>query len=251
MNFWVPALVSVTIISIISLIGLFFISVKPEHLQNFTYTFISLAVGGLFGDSFFHLLPESFAKIPDTSEISFLVILGIFTFFSIEKILLWKYEFSIVKGVDLRIKPLGYISLIADSVHNLFDGVLIGSSYLVSFKVGVATTVAILLHEIPHEIGNFGTLIHSGFSIKRALFLNFLTACTAILGTVCTLFFGTHFGGLAYLILPFACGGFIYLAGSDLIPELKKQNSLKNSVIQIFIILSGLGLLYLFTFIEH
>jgi len=242
---------SVTVVSVISLVGIVFIAVNPVRLQKLVFVLISLAVGGLLGDCFFHLLPEAIKNIPNSSEIGFLVAFGLLSFFVIEKFLLWKHERYNPLRPDPKIKPLGYISLVADSVHNLFDGVLIGSSYLVSFKVGLATTVAIIFHEIPHEIGNFGTLIHAGVSIRRALVLNFLTACTAFLGTVTALLFGTQIGGFSNLVLPFAGGGFIYLACCDLIPELKKFNSLAHSLLQGVIIISGLILLYLFTFLEQ
>lgn len=251
MDIWIYSIISVVIVSIISLVGIIFLSVNPVRLQKIIFILISLAIGGLIGDCFFHLLPETYATIKNTAKISFLIILGIFSFFTIEKFLLWKYVFQKQDHSENKIKPLGFISLVADSVHNLFDGILIGSSYLVSFKVGIATTVAIILHEIPHEIGNFGILVHSGFSIKKALLLNFLTACIAILGTVCALFYGERFIGFADLVLPFAGGGFIYLACSDLIPELKKYNSLRDSFLQLLVIFSGLSLLYLFTFLEH
>jgi zinc and cadmium transporter len=251
MIIWFNALFSVFVVSLISLAGIVFISMKPVRLQGIIFILVSFAIGGLFGDCFFHLLPAAYVKIRNPSKISFFIILGILAFFILEKFLLWRHDHHIQDDKNNKIKPLGYISLVADSVHNLFDGVLIGSSYLVSFKIGLATTVAVIMHEIPHEIGNFGVLVHSGFTIKRALLLNFMTACTAIFGTVCALIFGEMSGEFTNLILPFAGGGFIYLAGSDLVPELKKSNSLVSSLVQFLIIICGLSLLYLFTFLEN
>ncbi|MEK6941507.1 MAG: ZIP family metal transporter, partial [archaeon] len=132
--------------------------------------------------------------------------------------------------------------------HNFIDGTLITGSYLVSVPVGIATTVAVILHEIPQEIGDFGVLLHSGFSKNKALLFNFLSALTAVLGAIIALYFNSLVENFEVLLVSFAVGGFIYIAGSDLIPELHHEEGTKNSIIQIIVFLLGIltmGLLLL------
>ena len=251
MNIWILSLVSVIIVSALSLIGIVFLSVKPARLQKIIFILVSFAIGGLYGDAFLHLLPESMNILHNRVLIGGLIISGILVFFVLEKFILWRHEHHILSNVKTVIKPLGYINLFADSFHNFIDGVLIGSSYMVNLQIGITTTIAVILHEIPHELGNFGVLIHSGFSIKRALWFNFLSACTAILGAVTALIFGQGINGFSNFVLPFAAGGFIYLAGSDLVPELKKNSTIKQSVNQFIFIVLGIMLLFAFKFLGN
>jgi zinc and cadmium transporter len=134
--------------------------------------------------------------------------------------------------------------LITDSLHNFTDGVLIAAAWMASPEVGIATTLAVVVHEIPQEISDFGVLLHAGFSKRKALFLNFVAACSAIIGAVVTVILGSATEELIMFILPFAAGGFIYLAGSDLIPELHRESSVKKSLIQLTAILAGLTLMF-------
>jgi zinc and cadmium transporter len=248
---WIFSIVSVIIVSAISLIGIVFLSVKPARLQKIIFVLVSFAVGGLFGDAFLHLLPESFYILQNHVLIGELIIAGILVFFVLEKFILWRHKHHILTDTEPAIKPLGYMSILADGCHNIIDGVLIGSSYMVNPTLGLTTTVAVILHEIPHEIGNFGVLIHSGFSIKRALWFNFLAACTAILGTVSALVLGQSIKGFSDFVLPFAAGSFIYIAGSDLVPELKKETTINQSVNQFIFIVLGILLLYGFRFLGN
>lgn len=129
--------------------------------------------------------------------------------------------------------------LISDGLHNFIDGLIIGASYLVSIEVGIATSIAVMLHEIPQEIGDFGVLLYSGYSAKRALWFNFLSALTAVLGVILALFLSQTAESLIFWIIPFAAGGFIYIALADLIPELQKTGSLTRSFIHLFVACLG------------
>jgi zinc and cadmium transporter len=148
------------------------------------------------------------------------------------------------------IHPVGYMNLFADGVHNLIDGMIIGASYLVSLPVGIATTIAVIFHEIPHELGNFFVLLYAGFTKTKALFFNFLTGLFAILGTLVALLVGSRVEDFSSLMLPLAAGGFIYIAGSDLVPELNKESDLLKSVIQLIAIAAGVGLMLLVAMLE-
>jgi zinc and cadmium transporter len=142
------------------------------------------------------------------------------------------------------------MNLIGDGVHNLIDGMLIGASYCVSIPIGIATTLAVVLHEIPQEIGDFGVLVHGGLSVKKALAFNFLSAVTAILGALISLVIGPHLADYSLSLLPITAGGFIYIAGSDLIPELQHEVKLSNSILQFSSIILGVGVMALLVLLE-
>lgn len=248
-NVWVNSIISVVIVSLLSFIGIVFLAFKTNFLQRIVFILVSFAVGAMFGSAFFHLIPEVFEHSHNYKSVSVIIILGILSFFVLEKFLHWHHNHN-VTDEDEKVKPLGVISLAADSFHNFIDGILIGSAYLVDPTVGIATTFAVIVHEIPQEIGDFGVLIHSGFKVRKALLYNFLSACTSIIGAIIAIVLGYNIEGVENFIIAFAIGGFIYLAGSDLIPELHKKNSVKSSVIQLIAILFGLGMMYGFTLIE-
>ena len=231
-----------------SLIGLAFISVGEEKLKRIIFVMVSLAVGGLFGDAFIHLLPESFERIGSKLQASLFVLAGIFAFFVLEKFLLWRHQH--VLESDHPIHPVGYMNLLADGAHNFIDGVIIGASYDVSLHVGIATTMAVVFHEIPHELGNFFVLLYAGFTKRKALFFNFVSALFAILGTFMSLLVGSRVAEFSSVMLPVAAGGFIYIAGSDLVPELNKESTLGKSLVQMLAIAGGVGLMLVLVMLE-
>jgi zinc and cadmium transporter len=132
----------------------------------------------------------------------------------------------------------------------LIDGMLIGASYATSLPVGLATTVAVILHEIPQEIGDFGILLHAGFSKRAALLFNFLSASLAIVGAVISLAVSAGIDGFSAAMLPLTAGGFIYIAGSELVPELQKELKPSRSLVQLIAIGSGVGLMLLLMLLE-
>jgi len=171
----------------------------------------------------------------------------------LKKILNWHHhhhssEHDHVKHSGIR--PIGHMILFSDGLHNFIDGIIIGVSYLVSIEVGIATTIAVILHEIPQEIGDFGVLLHAGYSKGRALFVNFISASLAILGVIIVLLVGSSIGQYIGYIIPFAAGVFIYIASSDLVPELHKRYDIKSSLLEFLAILVGVGAMYLLLFLE-
>lgn len=242
------SLISVLIISLISLAGVLTLAFRRELLNKGIFFLIALALGALLGDVFIHIIPETYAKIANPTLISLLIIGGILLFFIIEKFLHWHHH--TLEHAEKHEHKTGNMLLIGDGVHNFIDGLLVASSYLISVEVGVATTIAVILHEIPQEIGNFGVLIHSGYSVKKALVYNFLSALTAFLGAFLALTFSTAGTNFALWLLPITAGGFIYIALSDLVPELHKDERLSQSLIQILGILSGVALMALLLVIE-
>jgi zinc and cadmium transporter len=245
------SLISVILVSLISLIGIFFLSLKENVLKKYVSIFISLAVGALLGDAFIHIIPEAFKNSPNITTTSIFIIIGILIFFILEKFLHWHHHGE-DEDQSKHVHPVGKLVLFSDGVHNLIDGIIIGISYLVSIPLGIATTIAVVLHEIPQEIGDFAVLLHSGFTKKRALWLNFLSALLAVVGVIVALVLGKFSETFVNYLLPIAAGGFIYVAVADLIPELHKDNSkkLKYSVIQIITVMIGIFAMLALTLLE-
>lgn len=240
LDIWLYSIASVLIVSLISLIGIVTIPFKLTKSKSFILFLVSFSAGALLGDAFIHLLPETFEQFGFGFEVSLYIIAGIFLFFLIEKIIHWKHTHSYgIYNEKSKRKSIAIINLVGDGVHNFIDGVIIGVSYLVSIPLGVATTLAVIFHEIPQEIGDFGVLLYGGFSKTRAVLFNLLSALTAVIGVFVSLYLGNIVQGYSMVLLPFAAGGFIYIAGSNLIPELQKEIKLKNSLIQIIGLLLG------------
>ncbi len=242
------AFASVIIVSLVSLIGVFSLSLKDEIVKKYVSLFISLAVGALLGDAFIHLIPEAFENFSNSTLVSLLIIFGIFIFFIMEKFLHWHHHED---DTEINhVHPVGKLLIFTDSFHNFIDGIIIGVSFLVSIPVGIATTLAVVLHEIPQEIGDFAVLIHSGYDKKKALWLNFISSLTAIVGLVLALIFGSMAQILTSFIIPIAAGGFIYIAVADLIPELQKTKELKYSILQIVSVMVGILILLALILLE-
>lgn len=234
---WIYTLGSVVIISLISFVGLLSLGINITILKRILIYLVSFSAGALFGDAFIHLLPEAAAD-GFSINISIYILLGIVMFFILEKIINWHHYHWPHTGDQIH--PFAMTNLVGDGFHNLIDGLIIGAAYIVSLPVGIATSLAVLFHEIPQEIGDFGVLIHAGYSRGKALFLNFVTAITAIIGAVIALLVSTQTETLTLFLVPFAAGGFIYIAGSDLIPELHKEVEVKKSLAQLGAFLLGI-----------
>lgn len=240
---------SVVIVSLVSLIGVSVLSVRENILRKYLFLLVSLAVGALLGDAFIHLIPESFETIGNATHVSLAIIAGIVIFFVIEKFIHWHHHAEEETTPD-TIHPTGRMALISDGLHNFIDGLIIGASYLVSIEVGIATTIAVMIHEIPQEIGDFGILLHSGYTKLKALWLNFLSGLMAVGGVLVALVLSTAGEKLALWLIPIAAGGFIYIALSDLIPELHKTKDSKHSLAQLGAVLIGILAMFLLLAVE-
>ncbi|MBI4159470.1 ZIP family metal transporter [Candidatus Woesearchaeota archaeon] len=245
---WVYALASVLLTSLISLIGILTLSIKVSNLKKILIYMISFSAGALFGDAFIHLLPEAVESSGFTLKISLSILSGIVFSFITEKIIQWRH--CHMPNTKEHIHSFAYMNLIGDGIHNFIDGLIIGASYLVSIPIGIATTIAVILHEIPQEIGDFGVLLHGGFSKAKALSFNFFTALTAVLGAIISLILSSYVKGLTVFLIPFAAGSFIYIAGSDLIPELHKEVNMKKTLTQLILFLIGIGLMVALALLE-
>lgn len=238
---------SVVVVSLISFVGVFTLLWREEELKPFLFVLVSFSAGALFGDVFLHLFPETVSDGGFTPGSAFWVLAGILLFFVLEKFIHWRH--CHIPQEHRHIHPFAITNLVGDGIHNFIDGMIIAGSYLVSLPVGFATTIAVALHEIPQEIGDFGILLQGGIRQKKALWLNFISATTSILGAVIVLILGTEHS-LGIFIIPFTIGGFLYIAGADLIPELHKETNPTNSLIQLFSFMAGIFIMYLLTFLE-
>jgi len=238
-------LLSVLIVSLVSLIGI--IALNLSKKQNILFL-VSFAAGSLLGDVFIHLLPEVSESYGFTLTTSISILIGLLLFFMIEKFLHWHHCHD--EKCKEHNKPLAAINLIGDAFHNFLDGILIAGSYLVNTTLGIATTIAVLFHEIPQEIGDYAILIHAGYSKGRALLFNFLSALTAFLGAILTIFIGTRIENFTSIIIPLTIGAFLYIAGSDLIPELHKETRLSKGILYLFGLILGISIMFLLTFLE-
>ena len=243
MNIWLYSIISVLIVSLISFSGALTLAIKKEKLKNLLIYFVSFSAGALLGDVFIHLLPEVVEEYNHSISLIFIyVLVGILTSFILEKIICWRHcHLPITKN---HIHNFAWMNLWGDFFHNFIDGLTIAASYLLNTGAGIATTLAVAFHEIPQEIGDFGVLLHGGFKVKKALFLNFLTALSAFIGAIVSLLLNNKIEHLTLFLVPFAAGNFIYIASSDLIPELHKETAIKKGLIQTITFLLGVLVMY-------
>jgi len=200
---------------------------------------VSLSVGGLMGGAFLHLLPEAVEKF-ENGDVFLYTLAGFFLFLIIEKIIHWRH----CHEDHCPIHAFAYMNLIGDGIHNFIDGIIMAAGFIASPGLGIASTFAIFLHEIPQEIGDFGVLIYGGFSRKKALVFNFLTALTAILGGVFGFYLLSFTEVASKFLLAFAAGGFIYIAATDLIPEIRKETNIRKFITNFLSIFLGILLMY-------
>lgn len=245
---WILA--STLLVSGISLIGIFFLSMSEKSFRKLLLMLVSFASGTLLGGAFLHLIPEALSSeaFSAESENMFIVILaGILVFFLLEKFL-WRH----CHERECPVHVFAYLSLLGDGVHNFIDGVIIAAGFLVgvplgsvNIPLGLATTLAVVSHEIPQEIGDFGILVYGGFSKVKALFYNLLSALMAVFGALLMYSFYSYLLPSLTYFLVFAAGSFIYIATTDLIPELHKEHDVWKSLVQFVLLLSGILLMWL------
>ena len=240
--FWIIA--STFVVSLISLVGIIFLSFKEKLVNKILLILVSFSAGALIGSAFLHLIPEiiegSVKKNISFSIIFLFLIFGFCVFFILEEFLCWHHHHT---QKHPEIKSFSYLILISDCVHNFIDGLIIAGSFIISIPLGCATTLAVIFHEIPQEIGDFGVLIYSGFKKSKALLLNFLSALFAIFGGILGFLFFEKMENFILFILSFAAGNFIYIAASDLIPEIKTEKNLNKKLIHFSVFISGILLM--------
>ncbi len=245
---WFYIFLSVLLISLASLVGVVTLTLGEKRLERILILLVSFSAGTLLGDAFIHLIPGSLDH--GSSWVSIFILSGILSFFVLEKIIYWRHCHEVDCPEHSHI--LSYMILIGDGFHNFLDGMIIAASFLISVPVGVATTLAVFFHEVPQEIGDFGVLLHDGFSKGKALLYNFFSALTAFLGAGLVLLVSLAQDRVTLFLVPFAAGGFIYIAMADMIPELhkKKTQTFAQSFNQVAFFVLGIFVMWTMLFLE-
>ena len=232
-------LLATFIVSLISFVGVVTLALKDKILTKILLILIGLSAGALMGGAFLHLLPEAVEKSSGL-DVYLFVLVGFILFFLIEKVLHWRHCH---KG-ECDVHTFHYMNLVGDSIHNFIDGLIMAASFVVSLPLGITTTIAIATHEIPQEIGDFGVLLYGGFSKKKAIMLNFAIALTAVLGGIVGFLVSSLIENIVVFILPFAAGGFIYIAATDLVPEIRKELDMKKYMATLFVFICGILIMW-------
>ncbi len=244
------ALAASILVSLVAFTGLAALSLGEIKLNKISLLLVSLAAGTLIGDVFIHIIPELYTEQAlEVNTITFALLGGVTLFFIVEKVLNWRHSHLQLK--DKHVHPIALTNLFGDALHNLIDGMVIGVSFLISPEIGLATTLAVVLHEIPQEIGDYGVLLHSGMTSKKALMFNFFSGLFSVLGTIIALVLGEQSTEFTNILLAFATGSFLYISLADLIPELKKGTNLKHSLIQMLVFLLGILIMFSLTLTEN
>lgn len=234
---WLYSMGSVVIVSLVSFVGLLTLSISDDKLKKVLIYMIAFSAGALFGDAFIHLLPEVVEEAGFGLNISLYVLSGIAFSFIVEKIIHWNHcHHPTTKDHP---HPFAYLNLFGDGVHNFIDGLIIAAAYMVSIPVGVATTLAVVLHEIPQEIGDFGLLLHKGLKRAQVLLVNVASAAVSLAGALLTYLIGESIQGILPILLSLAAGFFIYIALSDLIPEIHSEDRKSVALTETLLLLIG------------
>lgn len=227
------------LMSIISLVGVLSISVTERVLDRVVFILVALSAGALMGGAFLHLIPEGIEFIGGV-PFGLIFLTSFSAFFLMEKLLKWRH----CHARACPVHTFAYMNLVGDAVHNFTDGILLAAAFMINTHLGITTVIAIAFHEIPQEIGDFGVLVYAGMKRRNALFLNFVVSLTTLLGAVVTYVIGKSIVGVVSYLLPVAAGSFVYIAGSDLLPELHKERRLKKSLLAFFVFLIGISIMW-------
>lgn len=237
----IKILIAVLIVSLVSLLGIL-IFLRKKTLNKILFFLVSFAAGTLLGAAFLDLLPEALEG-GFKESVPVFILLGILSFFVLEKFLYWHHHHTGHEHEEVH--GFTYLNIIGDAIHNFLDGAVIAISFINSTTLGIVATIAIIAHEIPQEIADFSLLIYGGFSKLKALVYNFLTALTAVIGALAAYFYSSVIVNSTIFLTSFAVGGFVYIASSDLIPEIHKEKDLKKSLVQLVLLALGIFLIWI------
>jgi len=223
--------------SLVGFIGAFSLWIKGKLPDKLLIYLVAFSAGTLLGGAFFHLLEESLENLTATYSFG-MAIVGFILFFIIEGYFHWH-------RCKCRPHPFTYLMLVGDAIHNFIDGLIIAAAFFISPLLGIVTTLMILSHEAPQEIGLFATLVYGGYEKKKAILYSFLAQSTCILGGILGYLASVEADAFSHYLIPFAAGGFIYIAASDLIPEIHKMHkrNLESTVYSILSLLVGILLM--------
>ena len=226
------------LMSVIALVGSVTLLLKKSTLDRLILPLVSFAAGSLIGGAFFHMIPAGIAEMGSTTAFYCWILAGFIVFMALEQLLHWHHCHRASANCK---KPLTYLILIGDGLHNFIGGLAIAGTFLIDIRLGIMTWLAAAAHEIPQELGDFGVLIHGGWSKGKALLFNVLSALTFLLGGLVAYTVSLNIN-IAFLI-PFAAGNFIYIGASDLVPEVSKHENLKENAVNLMAFVFGVGLM--------
>ena len=228
--------------SLIAIIGGVFILLPEKILKRWLMPIVAFAAGSLLGGALFHMLPHALRASQSQIFVMLWVAVGFTAFFALDQLLEWHHCHRVPSE---HVQPLGPLLLIADGVHNFLGGLAIGAIFLVDLRAGIAAWIAAALHEIPQEIGDFGAMVHAGYSRRKALIYNFISALTFPLGGAIA--YGVGQSMNVYFLVALGAGNFLYIAGADLIPEVKQAEQLRETAIRFVFFTLGVSVLFAVT----
>jgi len=231
-------LLFILIVSLISFIGVFTLFIKKKLLDKILFFLIAFAAGTLLGAAFIHMIPEVF----EANHSAFVfVLVGIILFLIIEKFIYWRH----CHKTPCPVHTFTYLNLIGDAAHNFLDGVIIATAFLINIPLGIIVSLAVIFHEVPQEIGDFGILVYGGIKRKKALLLNFLVALTAFVGAVLAYYLVAWIEGTIPYLIAISAGSFIYIGAVDLLPEIHKETDKRKSMMQLIAFVIGIAIIYI------
>lgn len=241
----IPILISVILVSLVSLVGALFFFFNIKTIEKIIFPMVAFASGTMLGAAFLSMLPEAITSIGSYNTTFVIVLFGIAVFFVLERLLSWRH----FRDGVCHPKPVTYLTLVSDGVHNFVDGMMIAGGFILgataggsNISLGLLTTIGVITHEIPKELGDFGILIYGGFKRGKALFYNFCSALIAVAGALVA-YFSISFINFSAPLVAFAAGGFIYVSAANLMPKLHEANANKRFMLQFFLFLLGIGLI--------
>ena len=245
---WIYSIIAVIIVSLVALIAAIPLLIKKKVSEKTLLLLMSLSVGVLLSTVFINFLPEATSH-GYTLGLALNVIIGFLVFFVLEKLIHWHHHRKEEKEMHAHSHAyhLAPINLIGDAIHNFIDGLVIAGSFAVNTVVGITATISIIFHELPQEIADMGILLYSGLSKKKAVIFNLFSASSAIIGAIIGLLLFQSIQGFNEFILPFAAGAFLYIAASNLVPQLHRSCGWKDSVLHLLVIIVGVGMIVLIT----
>lgn len=234
-------LIFVLIVSLISFVGVFTLFIKKKLLDKILFSIIAFAAGTLLGAAFIHMIPEVFEA---NNKAFIFVLVGIVLFLIIEKYIYWRH----CHKAPCPVHPFTYMNLLGDAVHNFLDGIIMATAFLVNIPLGIVVSLAVIFHEVPQEIGDFGILVYGGIKRTKALLLNFLVALTAFAGAIAAYYLIIWIEEIVPYLIALSAGSFIYIGAVDLLPELHKEISKRKSIIQL--IAFGIGIIVIYVLMQ-
>ncbi|MDP3964877.1 MAG: ZIP family metal transporter [bacterium] len=239
-------------VSLLGLLGGFFLIWKESVVQRWARYLISFAAGSILGATFLNLLPEAFEHSDQDGGrmVILMMLIGILVFFILEKLLVWHHHSheDEVEGETVihnhKMASARPLIIIGDALHNLLDGAIIAIAFMADPSLGFISALAVIAHEIPQEIGDFSILIHSGMSKKKVIWWNFIGAAISPLGALIVYFSSEFFTDIELPLLGFVIGNFIYIALADLVPTIQHERKISRSLVQLVCMLVGVGIFW-------